>query len=130
MIIDATDMILGRLATTAAQQAKDGEEVHIVNAEQAVVSGRAEDVYEKYRERRERGNREHGPRFPKAPERIVKRTVRGMLPDGQDGRDALERLRTYRGNPDDLEADAVDVKTAADLAGNRYVTVADIADHI
>ncbi len=130
LTIDASGMILGRLASTAAQRLKDGDTVHIVNAEQAVVSGRPEDVYDKYRGRRERGSRDHGPNFPKAPDRIVKRTVRGMLPGGPDGREMLERLRTYRGNPDGRETDAVDVKTVDDLAGKNAVSIEKVSQNI
>lgn len=130
MIIDADGTVLGRMASTAAAALKDGEEVHIVNAEKAVVTGRPEDTYERYRGKRERGNRDHGPHYPKAPDRIVKRTIKGMLPKSNDGRDMGKRLRTYRGNPDDLDADDVDVKTVDDLAGSRYVTIEEISDHI
>lgn len=130
LTIDATGMILGRLASTAAQRLKDGDTVHIVNAEQAVVSGRPEDVYEKYRGRRERGNRDHGPNFPTAPDRIVKRTIRGMIPDGPDGRDMLSHLKTYRGNPEGREADEVDVKTVSDLAGQNAVSIEKVSQNI
>lgn len=128
--IDADNAILGRLASTAAQELKDGEEVHIVNAEQAVVSGERDDIYEKYRGKRNAGTKESGPRFPKAPERIVKRTVRGMLPNGPDGREAFKRLRTYRGNPEDRDADDITVKTGDELRHREYVTVEDISNHI
>lgn len=130
MIIDADGLVLGRLATTVAAALQDGEELHIVNAEQAIVSGDAEDVYQRYRDRRNRGSRDHGPFFPKAPERIMKQTLKGMLPDTAAGRQAFKRLRTYRGNPDGLEAADVEVKQAADLKGNQYVTLDDISNHI
>ncbi len=93
-VVDAERMVLGRLASEVSRRLKDGEDVHVVNSESAVVSGRPEEIYQRYREKREAGNRESGPFFPKAPERIVKRTVRGMLPDGSDGRQAFKRSRT------------------------------------
>ncbi|MDY6769789.1 MAG: 50S ribosomal protein L13, partial [Candidatus Nanohaloarchaea archaeon] len=129
-VIDANGMILGRLASYAAEQVKGGEDVDIVNAEQAVVSGTAEEVFDRYRQRRETGSKESGPTYPKAPERIVARAVRGMLPDGSDGREAFKRLTAYRGNPEDRETDDIDVKTADDLRGREYVTVQEISDNI
>lgn len=129
-VIDADGMILGRLATHVAQRLTDGDTVHVVNAERAVVTGRADAVYEDYRARRKRGSRDHGPNFPKAPDRIVKRTVRGMLPKNAEGREALKRLRTYRGNPQEREAAETDVKTVDDLAGSNAVTIEKISQNI
>lgn len=129
MNIDADGMILGRMASTAAQELKDGAEVNIVNAEKAVVTGRREEVFERYRKRRGLGDRER-TNYPKAPERIVRRTVRGMLPDTAEGREAVKRLRTYRGNPSEMEADETDIKTTDDLQGRNWVTIQEVTDHI
>ena len=38
-IIDASECIMGRLASSVAKTLLKGEEVHIVNAENAVISG-------------------------------------------------------------------------------------------
>ncbi|MDY6769080.1 MAG: 50S ribosomal protein L13 [Candidatus Nanohaloarchaea archaeon] len=129
-VIDADGRILGRLASAVAERLKDGDEIHVVNAEQAVISGRPEEVYERYRQKRAAGSKESGPTYPKAPERIVKRTVRGMLPDGRDGREAFKRLKTFNGNPESRETTDIDVKTAEDLTGREYVTVQDVAENI
>ncbi|MDY6761628.1 MAG: 50S ribosomal protein L13 [Candidatus Nanohaloarchaea archaeon] len=129
-VIDADGRILGRLASDVAERLKNGEEVYIVNAEEAVISGTPEEVYGRYREKREAGSKESGPTFPAAPERIVKRTVRGMLPDGNDGREAFKRLTAYSGNPEDRETVDIDVKTAAELQGREHVTVQDVAENI
>ncbi|MFB6166682.1 MAG: 50S ribosomal protein L13 [Candidatus Nanohaloarchaea archaeon] len=127
---DAEGKVLGRLASQVSRRLKEGEEVRIVNSEKAVVTGDREEVYEKYRERREKGSRESGPRFPKAPERIVKRTVRGMLSEGADGREAFKNLKTYRGNPEDLETSENGVKTVEDLERRNAVTVEEISNNI
>lgn len=129
-VIDAEGRILGRLASYAAEKVVEGEEVDIVNAEKAVVSGAPDEVFERYRGRRKRGSRESGPRFPKAPERIVKRTVRGMLPKGSSGKEAFKRLKTHRGNPGGLEPGDNDVKTVEDLKGRKHVTLEEISENI
>lgn len=130
VVIDADGKILGRLATMVVAHLNDGDEVHVINAEKAVVTGRKEDVFEEYRQKRERGNRDHGPYFPERADRILKHSVRGMLPDTEDGRQAFKKLRTYQGNPEDLDADDVDVKSTGDLQGRNYVTMQEITDHM
>ena len=49
MIIDAKDLIAGRIATVEAKKALLGEEVSIVNAELAVITGRKKNIMEKYK---------------------------------------------------------------------------------
>lgn len=132
LVVDADGRILGRLAASIAQRLKDGDTVHVVNAEEAIVTGEREAVFEDYRQKRERGNRDHGPYFPKAPDRILKRTVKGMLPDSDDGREAFKRLKTYSGTPDGLDADEteLDVRSASDLQGSEYVSLQEITNHM
>lgn len=103
MIFDATGLVMGRLASITAKCLLQGEEIRIVNAEKAIISGSKESVLREYREMLERGTREKGPYFPKRPDRILKRTVRGMLPyKTSRGREAMARLRVYVGVPPDL----------------------------
>lgn len=100
MIVDATGLVLGRLASVAATHLLNGEEMRIVNAEKAIISGNRESIFREYQEMMQKGSREKGPHFPKRPERIMKRTVRGMLPHKtKRGRDAMARLRIYVGIP-------------------------------
>ncbi len=104
IIIDAKGLILGRLATYAAKQALLGEEVAIVNCEGAVVSGRKDTVIGRFRQRIKRGTHKKGPFIPRSPEFFVKRTIRGMLPYKQKkGREAYERIKCYRGVPEELK---------------------------
>ncbi len=130
IVIDAEGTILGRMAVTVAEHLKDGTDVYVINADKAIVTGDRENVFNKYRKRQELGNRESGPHYPKAPARIVKRTIKGMLPKNKDGRQAFKRLRTYSGNPDGLEADDIEMKTAADLKGRNYVSIQEITAHM
>ena len=78
-VIDARDCILGRVASQVAERALDGERIAVVNAEQAVITGRKEDVIGTYRKRTELGS-DRGPYYPKRPDRIMKRSIRGMIP--------------------------------------------------
>jgi len=107
MIIDAQDMIVGRLATFVAKRALMGEEISIVNAEKAVITGTPDQVFAKFKRKRELGAPLVGPHFPRTSERIVKRIIRGMLPYKQTrGREALDRIRCYNGIPKEFEGKA------------------------
>ena len=106
-IIDGTGHIMGRLATYVAKQALNGEEVVVVNAENIVVTGRREDILERYHHRRSRGvagrNRK-GPYYPRLPDRLFRRSVRGMIPYQEPrGREAYRRVMAYIGIPKEFE---------------------------
>jgi large subunit ribosomal protein L13 len=105
IVIDAKNAILGRLASYAAKQALLGRKISIVNCEGCVIAGKPKSVILEYRETRQRGGDIHrGPFFPKMPEKIVKRTVRGMLSYKQKrGRDALKRIKCYNDIPDEFK---------------------------
>ena len=97
---------MGRIASFAAKQALLGKNVVIVNCAHALITGRPRSVIKEYIELRRRGGSSlKGPFFPKHPERILKRTVRGMLPHLQQrGIDALKRVRCYDYLPLEFES--------------------------
>ncbi len=101
VIIDGTNALLGRLASYTAKQALLGKKVVIVNCNQVVVSGNPRSVIEHYKMLRGRGGHSlNGPFFPRIPERVVKRTIRGMLPYKQGrGLDAFKRVMCYNETP-------------------------------
>ena len=104
MIIDATNLVLGRMASAVAKRLLDGEEITIVNVENAVVSGSPDSTLRKYYERTRMRSitnpRKLGPFHPKPPEKIARRTVRGMLPYKKPkGRAAYGRLKVCVGTP-------------------------------
>jgi large subunit ribosomal protein L13 len=106
IVIDGKDAILGRLASYAAKLALKGEEVIVVNCSEIIITGRKEKIVQKFEERRKRvGTTQQGPRFPRTDEKIVKRTIRGMLPDHREGRGkiAYKRIKCYSGIPKEFE---------------------------
>jgi large subunit ribosomal protein L13 len=132
MNIDATNMILGRLASKVAKAALNGEDIVIVNCENAVISGSRKNVFERYKIGRLRGTPFTGPFTPRSAERIVKRTIRGMLPHKQDrGRDAMKKIICYRGIPDSLKNEKFEKIKEADmetrLNSPKYVTVKELS---
>jgi len=105
-VIDATGLVLGRLSSHVAKRLLKGEEITIVNAEKAIISGPRKRVLATYMKKRELTHPRKGPYFPKRPDRILRRTVRGMLPYQQPkGRMALKRLKVYIGVPDELKGE-------------------------
>lgn len=104
IVIDAANAPLGRVASFAAKKALLGNSVFIVNCNESVISGRKRNVIDEYKIARIRGGSSlKGPNFPKNPERIMKRTVRGMLSykEGR-GREAFKRILCYNGLPAEL----------------------------
>src|SRR3989344_1717170 len=105
IIIDATESVLGRMASFAAKSALLGKEVVVVNCNDAIVIGDKANILEKYTIMRKKGGSSlKGPHFPKSPERLVKRTIRGMLSHKQmRGKDALKRIICYNKTPEEYK---------------------------
>jgi large subunit ribosomal protein L13 len=130
-VIDANGLIMGRLSSVVAQKLLAGEEVSVVNAEKAIISGSKIKTYKDYDEIRNMGTREFGPYFPKRPDRILKRTVRGMLPYKRArGRDALSRLKVYVGIPSEFKDAELITLAEADmnrLSSSKYMTLGELS---
>jgi large subunit ribosomal protein L13 len=132
MVIDASNQVMGRLASFVAKSLLSGEEVSVVNAEQAVIVGSPKATIEEYKERRARGDPYHGPFYPRSPERILKRAVRGMIPykTGR-GREAFKRLRVFNSIPPELQGkEAVPVKGAANSGEQKSVKLGELVKRI
>ncbi len=127
VVINAEDLILGRLASVVAQRALQGEEVAIVNVEKAVITGPKARVFGDYLRRRQRGSTEKGPYFPRRPDAIAKRTIRGMLPYRREsGREALARIKAYVGVPPEFagkEMETIPEAHVRRLRSPRVVTL-------
>jgi large subunit ribosomal protein L13 len=110
-VIDADDVILGRLATHAATLLRGkhkpqfaphvdtGDFVVIDNAEKIALSGTKRDEY-RYRHSGYPGGlsrRTVGELLERKPERVVELAVRGMLPKNTLGRRQLKKLKVYAG---------------------------------
>jgi large subunit ribosomal protein L13 len=131
IVIDATNATLGRLASYAAKQALLGHKIIIVNSEKAIITGKKETTSENYRIKKARGgSSQRGPFFPKSPERIVKRTIRGMLPNYREGRgrEAFKRILCYKGIPEEYK-DKKLIK-AGKQKTTSYMTIQDITKKI
>ncbi|EXB54084.1 50S ribosomal protein L13 [Morus notabilis] len=111
-IVDATDKILGRLASTIAIHIRGknlatytpsvdmGAFVIVVNAEKVAVSGkkRTQKLYRRHSGRPGGMKVETFDQLQqRIPERIIEHAVRGMLPKGRLGRALFNHLKVYKG---------------------------------
>jgi len=115
MIIDGKGAVLGRLASYAAKQALKGEEVVILNCENVIISGKKQKIKSDFLKKRSRvGSSQKGPKLIKTSERMVKRTIRGMLPEHRfgRGREAFRRIKCYNKVPKEFqEKEKISFKT-------------------
>src|SRR5215207_8301882 len=112
-VVDATDQVLGRLASRIALilQGKNkptytphvdtGDFVVVINADKVVVTGRKAEVIEYDTYSRYPGGR-HLYSFKdmqaRRPEKIIELAVRRMLPKSKMGRNILGKLKIYKGD--------------------------------
>lgn len=129
-IYNAENQILGRVCTFIAKDLVKGENVVVVNAEKAVLSGNIRWKKEHYQEKIKRGDPHKGPFFPKYPDDIFRRTVRGMLPWKQaKGRNAFKQLKVFVGIPEEFKNKQGEKIENADASKLKitYITLGDLS---
>lgn len=134
MIVDGTDLILGRLASFVARQALLGETMQVVNCEKIIITGDKKLVLANYVQKRERGTPKDGPFIHRYPDRLLKRTIRGMVGyKTPRGREAFKRIRCYLGVPEELkDQKAMSIKEAhlSKLPNLKYVDLKTISKRL
>jgi large subunit ribosomal protein L13 len=111
-VIDAEDVVLGRLATqvatllrgkhkpTFAPHVDTGDFVIIVNAGKVVLTGNKRDQKFAYRHSGYPGGlrkRSFGELLDSRPDRLLEKVVKGMLPKNKLGRAQGKKLKVYAG---------------------------------
>ena len=111
-VIDATDVVLGRLAVAAATLLRGthkptftpnvdaGDFVIVVNADKVAISGDKLQNKFAYRHSGFPGGlraRSIGDLMQKHPDRVVEKAIVGMLPKNRLGRQIKRKLRVYAG---------------------------------
>jgi large subunit ribosomal protein L13 len=92
------------MCSKVAKRLLNGEEIIIVNAEKAVLSGKKKSKVAEAKEFLDVGAPDRGPFHSRRPDRIVRKTVRGMVPWKQPkGKTAYKRLKVYMGVPVELK---------------------------
>jgi large subunit ribosomal protein L13 len=118
-LVDATDKTLGRLSSEIARRLRGkhkpeytphvdtGDYIVVINAEKIRVTGNklADKMY--YHHTGYIGNLKSislGKLLDKAPERVIEKAVKGMLPKNILGRAMFKKLRVYAGTEHGHEA--------------------------
>ncbi len=111
-VIDATDVVLGRLASQTAQLLRGkhkaifaphvdtGDFVIIVNADKVALTGSKRESKLAYRHSGYPGGLKavsYTQLLEQNPERAVEKAIRGMLPKNSLGRQMLRKLKVYAG---------------------------------
>jgi large subunit ribosomal protein L13 len=111
-VIDAEDVVLGRLATQAATLLRGkhkptyaphmdtGDFVVVVNAEKVALTGKKRDQAFHYRHSGYPGGlrkQSFGTVLDKHPERLLEKAIKGMLPKNKLGRAMGKKLKVYAG---------------------------------
>lgn len=131
VLIDATDLVVGRLASIVALHLRGkhlptytpnmdmGDNVIVINAEKVKLTGNKLDQRKFYWHTgypggiKERSQRELlGGRFP---ERVLENAVRRMIPSGPLGRQQMKNLRVYAGDKHPHEAQSPVVVDVASM---------------
>ncbi|MDD2655284.1 MAG: 50S ribosomal protein L13 [Candidatus ainarchaeum sp.] len=130
VVINAENARVGRLATHVTKELLKGNEVHIINAEKAIISGNPKDIHAKYLEKRSfqyKGEPSKSPKWPKVPHLFVRRLIRGMLPRKKaKGRAAYKKLKVYAGAPETVKGEVKVIKEADKGALNKYISIREL----
>lgn len=112
-VIDATDVVLGRLASQAAQLLRGkhkatfaphidtGDFVIIINADKVALTGAKLEQKKAYSHSGYPGglrSTSYTELMAKAPERAVEKAIRGMLPKNSLARQQMSKLKVYKGD--------------------------------
>jgi large subunit ribosomal protein L13 len=133
VIIDAKGLILGRMASIIAKRLLQGETIIVLNAEKTVISGKRLQIVKDAKTFLEVGHPRKGPFHPRRPDKIVRRTVRGMLPRKKPkGQQAYKRLKVYLGTPSEFSGKEIQtiLEASATKLKSPYITVGELAKEI
>ncbi|MBU2052640.1 MAG: 50S ribosomal protein L13 [Nanoarchaeota archaeon] len=127
-IIDGKGAVLGRLASYVAKESLKGEEIVVLNCEHIIITGNKKDVKERFDAKRGRsGSSQKGPKHSILSHMIVKRTIRGMLPDHRKGRgrEAFKKIKCYVGIPKEFESSKKII--AGKEKTSKFISIKDIS---
>ena len=98
-LLDARNKILGRFCSQVAKKALLGEQIVIINAKDAIISGTKSNIHEKYLAKLNIStatNPRRGPFWPRRPDTFMRNVIKKMLPrKNLRGKKALKRIHVY-----------------------------------
>ena len=129
LLVDAQDIVLGRLASKVAKLLRGknkpnftphvdcGDNVVVINAEKVILTGNKEKgkvIYSYSGYPGGRHDKTAGELLAKQPCKLVEHAVKGMLPKNRLGAKLLGNLKVYAGSAHEQEAQqpkAIDINT-------------------
>ncbi len=132
-IVNGEGLILGRMCSGVAKRLLKGEQIVVVNAEKVIISGKRKSKVAEAHEFLEVGAPERGPFHSRRPDRIVCKTVRGMVPWRlPKGKAAYKRLKVFLGVPEQFKDQTMETDPhaqASKLTGPHF-TLGELAAEI
>lgn len=128
-IIDGENAVMGRLASYAAKQALQGEEIAIINCDKIIITGNKNFTKNKFEDSRKRvGTTQQGPKISRGSDKILKRTIRGMLPNYRQGRgrQAFKKIKCYVGIPKELKIENSKIIKAGKEKKTKFTKVEEL----
>ena len=115
IIINGQGAIFGRLCSFVAKKALEGNDVIVANADNVIITGNKKNIIERYKIITAKGGHSlKGPKYGRIPYMMLKRGIRGMLPDFRRGigKQAFLRVKCYNNMPKEFEGEKI-VKISA-----------------
>jgi large subunit ribosomal protein L13 len=143
ILIDATNKIMGRLASQVAKKALLGQNVVVINAKSVIISGSKRDILEKYLDKlkiKTSTNPKWGPFHKRRPDTFLRRVIGQMLPRKKiRGKEAMKRVHVYIGTiperfkhkyPKLQEEELPNCDKKRLFYYNKYITLETLCDRI
>ena len=131
IIINGENQIFGRICSFVAKQSLEGNEIVVVNSEKTVLSGNKKDIIQKYQTLSAKGGHsQKGPKYIKIPYQMLKRGIRGMLPEHRRGigKQAFMKIKCYDGVPEEFKDK--EMKQISKRLPNKYITLKELSEKI
>ncbi len=131
IVIDGKGAVFGRLCSYTAKNALEGNELTILNADEVIMTGNKKNIIAKYKTIKDMGGHSRkGPRYGRIPYMMLKRGIRGMLPDHRNGigKQAFLRVKCYNDIPEEFK-DVKMVKLSAPPKA-KFIDLKELASKI
>lgn len=134
-VIDGTNMILGRLGSVVAKRILQNEKIEVINAEKIVITGNGDVIVKKFGkwlDMAPKGNPRKGPKFSRMPDKLVRRSIRGMVPWKQPkGKTAFKNLMVHIGVPTKLEGIVAErIESAQNTKEKGFMVVSELSKRL
>jgi len=132
VLVNAEGKVLGRLSTFCAKKALEGEQVTVVNAEKAIMTGSKKDRLARFKRRMDlaaKGNPNKGPKASRMPDRMLRHAINGMLPHKKKaGREAIKRVIVFIGMPEKFNGkEFAEIKEDKESSRINFITLGEIS---